>query len=655
MIAFQITGESGDEGEALWLLARLGVAFFFAMNVVLLSAADYLYPFEPHIKTSINYVKMGLSAPVMLLLGLPVLRNSLNTLAGYRLDIDTLIVIGTFSAFLISVLATLGSGTDVYYDTAVMILVLVTLGRYLEANSKANASRLLENILTLEPDHATLVSNGRELEVPVSEVKKGDKVRIQPGENFPVDGVVSGGESTVDESMLTGESVPVYKGPGSEVFSGTTNVDGSLIVSAIKVGEDKTVSRLARLVRDSRLSRPELQRIADRIVQIFIPMIIGLSLGAFLFWFVREDVDKALMVSLSVLLISCPCALGIATPMALWMSVGKAFSRGILVKGAVALEKLSGVNTVFFDKTGTLTERDLELMEWFTHKDSKVTGDVLVTLAAAVEKGSEHPFGRSLVNFTGTRSYELPEAENFRSYPGLGVSAVVSGFTVFVGSSRFMEKSGLKRQDTSLNEAVQRLERNGNSVIYCGWDGMVRGVLGFSERIRKEAFSAISELKDLDREVVVLTGDGEYPANALSQLLGVNVKHSLSPEEKVDVIKRYNDSGGRSAMVGDGINDAPALNASDVGMAMGCGTDLTRESADISFIGDDLQKIPYVIGLSGMTVRKIKQNLFWAFIYNFVGIGLAVSGILQPVVSALAMVMSSIFVMVNSLSIQRYK
>lgn len=655
VLAYGITGESGEEGEALWLLARLGVAFFFAMNVVLLSVTDYLYPFDEDIKTGINYIKMGLATPVILLLGIPVLRNSLNSVSRLRPDLDTLIVIGTFSAFFISVISTLGSESDVYYDTAVMILVLVTLGKYLEANSKADASRLLERFLDLEPDEAVVIREGKELRIPVEEVVVGDTVKVLPGSGFPVDGVVAEGESTVDESMLTGESKPVYRGPGSDVFSGTTNIDGFLLVTALKVGEEKTVSRFARLVRDARILRPDIQRTADRISQIFIPVVIAISLSAFIFWLVKEDTDKALMVSLSVLLISCPCALGIATPMALWVSVGNAVANGVLIKSAAVLEKLSRTKLVFFDKTGTLTKKELEFGEAFAGQSSGTSNDELVSVAAAVEQGSEHPLGSSLINYARSKGYRIPDMEKFRSYPGLGVSAVVNGNNVFIGSVRLMEQNGLEMSDESVYKKRHELETGGLSATYCGWSGQVRGILGFSERVRDEAFQTIDDLKELNTRVTVLTGDGKYPAMALSEALGVEVRHSLTPEEKVAEIRRYNESGGISAMVGDGINDAPALNSADVGLAMGCGTDLTRESADISFLDDDLRKVPWVIGLSGLTVRTIKQNLFWAFIYNVLGLGLAVAGVLQPVVSALAMVLSSLFVMGNSLRIRRYK
>ncbi len=655
VLAYEVTGGRGDEGETLWLLARMGISFFFAMNVVLLSAADYLYPFEENIKITVNYVKMVLATPVILLLGLPILRNSLNSISDYILDLDTLIVLGTFSAFALSVFSTLTGESDVYYDTAVMILVLVTLGRYLEANSKLNASETLKRFLDLEPDEATVIRGQEEIISPVESIKVGDSLKVYPGGNFPVDGIVTRGESSVNESMLTGESKPVFKSPGMQVSSGTSNIDGVLFIRATRVDKDKTVSRLAELVKQSRMHKPQIQRISDRISQIFIPLIIVLGICAFAFWYFNSGFDKALLVFLSILLISCPCALGIATPRATWISIGKATENGILIKRGDILEKLSNIKNIFFDKTGTLTSKELAYTESYTGRESQLDNQKLIDIISSAESGSEHPVALSLVKYAKLNGYPQHEVKKFRTYPGLGISAIVEGKTYFVGGIRLMQRSGLSVKDELLNKRIKDMEKRGISVVYCGWNGGVNGVIGFSECLRDEAYETVSELRSLGTDIIVLTGDGKYPSLSLADKLGVEIRYALTPEEKVGEIKKYGGKGRVSVMIGDGINDAPALNAADVGIALGCGTEITRESADVSFLDDDLGKIPWLLGLSKTTTSKIRQNLFWAFIYNFIGLGLAVAGVLQPVISALAMVMSSVFVMGNSLSIKRHK
>jgi len=654
VLAYGITGESGEEGEAQWILARLGVSFFFAMNVVLLSVANYAYPFSSSVATILDYVKMLLSTPVILLLGIPILRNSLDSVSRYRLNIDTLIVIGTFSAYAVSAMATFRSEQHVYFDTAVMILVLVTLGRYLEANARASSTGALKRFMDLIPTQAVVIRDDNEVKILPDSVKPGDMVKIIPGSNFPVDGEIVDGEGAINESILTGESRPVCKSAGDSVFSGTTSIDGLFYINAISVGENTTVSRLAKLVEESRSSRPFIQRFSDRVSEIFIPVVIFIALLTFAFWYFETGLNKALLSSLSVLLISCPCALGIATPMAVWISIGKAAEKGILVRTGETLEKLSGLKTVFFDKTGTLTGGNPVLSGIYLGGNCSIGEKDFIQLASSAERGSEHPFAKSLVSYAEKNNFVSKRTESFRYIPGSGISSDVDGRKVFVGSRRLMEREGIV-EDNDCIEKSRMFESEGNSVIRVAWDGEVRGLIAFSEEERDGAREMLDDLAELGINTTVITGDGKFPSRMLGKKLGVEVISELTPEQKVDVIRGNINKKSTTAMVGDGVNDAPALNAADVGIAVACGADITRESADISLIGDDLKKIPWIIRFSILTVRKIKQNLLWAFIYNIIGIGLAIAGVLQPVFAAFAMIVSSMFVLGNSLSLKKGK
>ncbi|MBI4228355.1 MAG: HAD-IC family P-type ATPase, partial [Deltaproteobacteria bacterium] len=399
LLTNEITGETGEEGEALWILLRLGLSAFFAMNIMILSFTGYIYPFDGNIATTINHIKMVLAFPIMFLLGLPILKNSLRWISNLTLNMDVLIVIGTFSAFILSVYSTLKGESKVYFDTASMILVLVTVGRLLEANAKAQASNAIKALLELSPKEATIIRDGNEEKVPIESLRREDILRVVPGESFPVDGEVIEGEGSVDESMLTGESKPVFKEKGSMVFSGSTNLDGMLIFRVTKVGKDMFLSRFVEILEEARRVRAPVERFADRVSATFIPFAISISVLTFLFWFYRSGIDSALMNSLSVLLISCPCALGIATPMAIWVSLGRAAKQGILIRTGETLEKLSHIKRLFFDKTGTLTKRNIKLSSIFIDPKADIKERFLISVAASLEHASDHPLAESIVQY----------------------------------------------------------------------------------------------------------------------------------------------------------------------------------------------------------------------------------------------------------------
>jgi Cu2+-exporting ATPase/Cu+-exporting ATPase len=647
-----ITGEKGEEGQALWILLRLGISAFFAMNIMILSFTDYIYPFEGNTATVINYIEMVLAIPVMLLLGLPILKNSLRWISSLTLNMDVLIVIGTFSAFILSVYSTLKGENMVYFDTASMILVLVTLGRLLEANAKAQASNAIKGLLELSPKEAIIIRNGKDERVSIESLREEDIIRVIPGETFPVDGEVIEGESSVDESMLTGESKPVFKEKGSKVFSGSTNLDGMLIFRVTNVGEEMFFSRFVALLEEARKVRAPMERLADRISSIFIPLAIITSALTFLFWFHESGIDSAIMNSLSVLLISCPCALGIATPMAIWVAIGRLAKQGVVVRTGETVEKLSHIKGIFFDKTGTITKGSLNVSSIFIDPDSGLRESEVIPIIASVESSSEHPLGKSFVRFASENGCSIPPVSDFKAYPGLGAQGKVNGRTLYTGSEKFMIKMGLML-NTAILDQKKRPESQGKSIVFFGWDKEMKGLIRFSEELREGVIDAMSDLKDQEIDVIMITGDNQDASEAITSSIGVKTKSDLLPEDKIREIESYKK--GLCAMVGDGINDAPALMAADIGIAIGCSTDITRESADMSLLGNDLKKIPWSLRLAKKTIKKIRENLTWAFCYNVVGIGLAVTGILKPLVAALIMIISSLFVLGNSLRIQKMK
>ena len=652
LLTNEITGEKGEEGEALWILLRLGVSAFFAMNIMILSFTDYLYPFEGNAAAIINYFEMILAIPVMFLLGLPILKNSLSWISSLTLNMDVLIVVGTFSAFVLSTYSTLKGEKNVYFDTASMILVLVTVGRLLEANVRARASNAIKDLLELSPREATIIRYGKEEKVSIETIRKEDIVKVIPGDTFPVDGKVVDGESSVDESMLTGESKPVFKEKGNRVYSGSRNLDGMLVFRVTDVGEEMFFSRFLALVEEAKKIRAPMERLADRISSIFIPLAIIISALTFLFWFHESGIDSAIMNSLSVLLISCPCALGIATPMAIWVAVGRLAREGIVVRTGQVIEKLSHIKRVFFDKTGTITKGSLNVSSIFVDPNSRLSESEVIPIIASVESSSEHPLGKSFVRFARENGYSIPPVSEFKAYPGMGAQGKVNGRRLYTGSEKFMMKMGLTFDQVILDKE-KGPESRGKSIVFFGWDNEVKGLIRFSEELREGVIEAMSDLKNQQIDVVMITGDNKDAADGIASSIGIKTKSGLLPEDKIREIDSYEK--GPCAMVGDGINDAPALIAADIGIAIGCSTDIIRESADMSLLGDDIRKISWSLRLAKNTIKNIRENLTWAFCYNVVGISLAVAGILKPLVAALIMIISSLLVLGNSLRIQKMK
>ncbi|ACN99573.1 copper-translocating P-type ATPase [Sulfurihydrogenibium azorense Az-Fu1] len=647
------TGLRGEEGTALAFLGKFGFGYFLAMLVMMLSMYIYGSHFvDPNDREMllftgfIKWVILFLSTPVMILLGIPILKNSFSKENLLNFNTDTLIAIGSFSAYFLSVYSVLTGKNAIYFETATMILVLVTFGRYLETSSRVKASNFMKQLMDLSAKKATVIKDGKEVEIPVEEVRVGDIVKIKPGEKVSADGVIVEGVGNVDESILTGEIKPVLKKVGDYLYTGTTVLDGSFLIKVDKPQSQWTLNRFIEIMKQIRNTKAPINRITDRIAFYFLPIVFFLAISSFIYWFIQAGFEKALIVSLSVLLISCPCAFSIGAPLALWLGLGQAMKDGVIIKSAEVLEKLSTVKKVFFDKTGTITERTMEVSQvWF--KDDK-SRNVFYSL----EKNSEHPLAKSFINWC-KECREL-KIDDFKVVFGFGIKGKVEGKEYILGSEEFLKQHGVMLDD-NIKKLKENAIKNGEVITFLSDKQQILGFVSFSQKIRPEAKITIDVLKNLKVEVGILTGDSDYFANVLKKELQIeDVRANLLPEGKLKAIKEEKSKGKVVAMVGDGINDAPALAEADIGIAMGCGTDLTRESASISLIGDDLRKIPLIIILSRKVKRVIYTNIFWAFIYNIIGMGLAITGHLNPVFAALAMVLSSVFVIGNSLRIKTY-
>jgi len=643
-----------DPGQESWnVITRLALGLVFSMDTMMMSTFLYsewaraaLFGGAPILPAAITFLFKILmllgSTLTMIVLVPPILNNSWQGLRQRRISTDTLIAVGSLSGYFASLYG-FATGGAVYFDTATTILVLVTAGHYLELRGRARGSEALERLLARAPDVACVRRGGEETEVAASTVAIGDEVIVRPGGIVPVDGEVLEGSGSLNEASITGEAEAVFKEQGAPVFSGTVSVDGYFVIRASGVGENRVVARLAHLLREALTRRAPVQRLADRISAVFVPLTVVVAVLAFAFWSWRDGPSQGLIVALAVLLIACPCALGVATPLAIWAGMGRAAEGGVLVRSAEALEKLAGAKAIFFDKTGTLTNGTVRLI---TVAGTEGELREIVERAAALESASEHSLGRAVVAYAKGNGIAVNPVNGFRAMPGLGVC----GNDTAVGSARFMERLDWPI-DESLTAKKSELESKGRTVACVGWDGGVRGLLGFEEQLRPEAAETVKALKAAGLEVRALTGDDRAAGDALARRLNIAVHSNLLPEDKERLIgeARGRLDTGTLAMVGDGLNDAPALARADVGIALGCGVDVTRETADISLIGSDLRQVAWTVGIAKQTYRAIRQNLWWAFIYNVVGVGLALVGVLHPIVSALAMVVSNLFVVGNSL------
>jgi len=595
-----------------------------------------------------RWTAFALATPVQFYAGWPFLRGAAVRAKARTANMDTLIALGTLAAYLYSVWALFGQ-EDLYFDSSAVIIAFIVLGRFLEARAKGSASQAVKRLLELGAKEARVVRGDKELRLPVDAVKPGWVLKVLPGEKIPTDGRVLEGESAVDESMLTGESVPVEKTAGDDVAGATMNLDGMLLVEATRVGSDTALAQIVRMVAEAQGSKAPIQRLADRVAGIFVPIVMAIAAVTAVAWFVASGTARgALVPAVAVLIVACPCALGLATPAAIVVGTGRGAQLGILIRGGEVLERSRRIDVVVFDKTGTLTEGRMRLED--------VVGDErTLELAAAGEAWSEHPIARAVVTGAAERGLATPAATDFRSAVGRGVRARVDGVEVLVGRRAFLEEEGAEIPGWLRDEAA-RLESAGKTVFWAAWDGKARGVLAVADGLKRGAREAVHELHRLGVEVAMITGDNRATAEAIANQAGVDrVLADVHPAEKVEEIRRLQAEGKVVAMVGDGINDGPALAQADLGIAIGTGTDVAIEASDITLMRDDLAGVVAAIRLSRRTFKTIEENLFWAFGYNVAAIPLAAFGLLNPIIAGAAMAMSSVSVLTNSLRLRRFE
>ncbi len=650
------------EEEARTFKRRFVIALILSLPVVL----GHLLPHLPHwlglSPQTWHFLLLLFATPVLFYSGASFFTGAVKAARHGATTMDTLVALGTSAAygysawvtFFPEAVAAAGQVPAVYFDTTVMIITFILLGRWLEARSRGRASEAIRRLFALAPPTARVRRDGEEQEVPLAQVTVDDLVAVRPGEKIPVDGVVVEGVSSVDESMLTGESLPVAKEPGAEVWGATLNQRGFLVFRATRVGQDMVLSQIIKLVEEAQASKAPIERLADKVASIFVPIVIGLAALTFLGWLLfgpTPPLTRALVNMVAVLIIACPCALGLATPTAVMVGSGRGAELGILLRGGEPLERAYRLTTVVFDKTGTLTRGHPQVTDILAFQDG--SEEAVLALAAALEEKSEHPLAEAVLRAARERGLDLPALEDFQAVPGMGVKARANGQAVLLGNLAFCQREGIPTAQLAEHQA--RLAQEGKTTIFLAVDGQPRGLLAAADTLKPGAGEAVAALRDMGLHLSLISGDNRQTVAAVAAEVGI--EHTLAevlPGDKAAKIAELQAAGEVVAMAGDGVNDAPALAQADVGIALGTGADVALEAADLTLIRDDLALIPQAIRLSRQMMRIIRQNLFWAFCYNTVAIPAAALGLLSPALAALAMALSSVSVVTNSLRLRKF-
>ncbi|HLS07677.1 heavy metal translocating P-type ATPase [Lentibacillus sp.] len=602
------------------------------------------------------WFQFALATPVQFIIGRQFYAGAYKNLRNGTANMDVLVALGTSAAYFYSLyeaVKTIGNPgymPHLYFETSAILITLILFGKYLEANAKSKTTVALSKLLDLQAKQARVVSNGDEIMIPVEDVAVGDRLMVKPGEKFPVDGLVVKGKTSVDESMITGESIPVEKDVQSNVIGSTINKNGTVEMEATKVGKDTALASIVKVVEDAQGSKAPIQRLADVISGYFVPIVVGIAVLTFVIWivFVQPGAfEPALVASIAVLVIACPCALGLATPTSIMVGTGKSAETGILFKGGEHLERTHQLDAVILDKTGTITKGKPEVTDFTGNNET-------LKLLASAEKGSEHPLAEAIVAYATEQDIAVIDTESFEAIPGRGIKATVAGEQILVGTRKLMNENDVPIDGA--DDAMAGYEDDGKTAMLVAVNGAFRGVVAVADTIKETAVEAIRQLHDQGLETIMLTGDNERTAQAIAKQVGIDqVIAQVLPEEKADKVKEIQLQGKKIAMVGDGINDAPALAVADIGIAIGTGTEVAIEAADVTILGGELLLIPKAIGISKATIKNIRQNLFWAFAYNSAGIPIAAAGLLAPWIAGGAMALSSVSVVTNSLRLKRVK
>ncbi|URD53429.1 heavy metal translocating P-type ATPase (plasmid) [Chroococcidiopsis sp. CCNUC1] len=602
-----------------------------------------------------------LTTPVQFIGGWSFYVGSWNAIRSRHINMDFLIALGTTVAYIYSVVVVFFPNIlpvkvaerEVYFEVSAIIIAFVLLGKYMEEIIKKNSSAAIRKLLDLKPATAKVIRDGMEMEIPAESVMVDETIVVRPGERIPTDGVVLDGASSVDESMLTGESIPVEKGAGAEVIGGTLNRTGLFHFRATRVGAETALAQIIKFVEEAQNSSAQVQRLADTVTGYFVPAVVIIAVLAFVGWLLVGNFPQALLSFIAVLIISCPCALGVATPAALMVGVGKGAENGILIRGGEVLERAQKLSTVVFDKTGTLTKGEPSVTD--VVQLSERPKDEVLRLAAAVEIGSEHPLGEAIVRAAKHQTIDIPKVNNFEAIPGHGIRGEVNGDRVILGNRRLFQQQGYSLTP-EVESRLSQLEMDGKTAMLVGCNGLLVGIVAVADTLKPEAEQAIAALRRERVKVVLLTGDNQRTAEAIARQVGIDrVIAEVLPSDKAEVVKRIQQRGEVVAMVGDGVNDAPALATADIGIAIGSGADVAKETGGIILVKNDVRDVVAAIRLSRATMRKIKQNLFWAFIYNTIGLPIAAFGYLSPIIAAAAMALSSLSVIVNSSLLKGFK